>query len=103
MPVILGVIVLILLLWAASAFAKADPKQAAKALRSIGGGGALLFAGFLLFRGQIGLAIPVGAVGLGLLGWSLPWAAGLAGCRQLLDRGRNHRFRLLLREQRVQG
>ena len=40
MPVILGVAVLILLLWAASAFSKADPKQAARLLRAIGGGGA---------------------------------------------------------------
>ena len=82
MPIILGVVVLLLLLWAANGFSKADPKQAAKALRSIGGGGALLFAVFLLFRGQIGLAIPLGAVGLGLLGWSLPWPASLVGWAQ---------------------
>ena len=49
MPLILGVAVLILLLWAVSAFSKADPKQAARLLRTIGGGGALLFAVFLLF------------------------------------------------------
>jgi DnaJ domain len=79
MPVILGVVVLLLLLWAVNAFSKADPRLAAKALRSIGGGGALLFAVFLLFRGQIGIAIPLGAVGLGLLGWSVPLPKGLAG------------------------
>jgi hypothetical protein len=77
MPIILGVVVLILLLWAANGFSKANPKQAAKALRSIGGGGALLFAVFLLLRGQITIAIPLGAVGLGLLGWSLPLPWGL--------------------------
>ena len=75
MPLILGVAVLILLLWAVNAFSKADPKQAARLLRTIGGGGALLFAVFLLFRGQIGIAIPVGAVGLGLLGWISLWPA----------------------------
>jgi len=73
MPLVLGIVVLILLLWAANAFAKADPRQAARVLRLIGGVAALLFAVFLLLRGEIAVAIPVGAVGLGLLGWiSLP-------------------------------
>jgi hypothetical protein len=75
MPLILGVVVLVLLLWAASSFSKADPKQAAKLLRMIGGVAALLFAAFLLFRGEIGVAIPVGAFGLGLLGWISLWPA----------------------------
>ncbi len=61
MPLLLGIVVLILLLWAVNAFSKADPKQAARLLRSIGGAAALLFAAFLLFRGEIGLAVPVGA------------------------------------------
>ena len=65
MPFLLGVVVLILLLWASNAFSKADPKQAAKLLRYLGGVAALIFAAFLLFRGEIGVAIPVGAVGLG--------------------------------------
>jgi nitrogen fixation-related uncharacterized protein len=76
MPLILGAVVLILLLWAVKAFAKADPKQAAKLIRGIGGGAALLFAAFLLFRGEIGVAITVGAVGLGMLGWITLWPAG---------------------------
>ena len=71
--ILLGLVVLLLLMWAANAFSKADPKQAARVLRAIGGGGALLLAVFLLFRGAIGVAIPVGVFGLGLLGWmSLP-------------------------------
>jgi hypothetical protein len=76
MPLILGAVVLILLLWAVRAFAKADPKQAAKLIRGIGGGAALLFAIFLLFRGEIGVAITVGALGLGMLGWITLWPAG---------------------------
>jgi hypothetical protein len=67
---LLGVVALLLLLWAASAFIKADPKEVARVLRWIGGGVALLLAGFLLFRGQIGVAIALGAFGLGLLGWT---------------------------------
>ena len=71
--ILLGLVVLLLLMWAANAFAKADPKQAARVLRAIGGGAAVLLAVFLLFRGEIGVAIPVGVFGLGLLGWmSLP-------------------------------
>jgi DnaJ-domain-containing protein 1 len=72
---LLGVVALLLLLWAASAFIKADPKQVALVLRWIGGGVALLLAGLLLFRGQIGIAIPLGAFGLGLLGWTSFWPA----------------------------
>jgi hypothetical protein len=58
---LLGVVVLLLLLWAASAFIKADPKQVARVLRGIGGVAALLLAVFLIFRGAIGVAIPIGA------------------------------------------
>ena len=66
---LLGVVALLLLLFAGSAFVKADPKQVARVLRWIGGG-ALLLAGFLLFRGAIAVAIPLGAFGLSLLGWA---------------------------------
>ena len=82
MPFLLGVVVLILLLWAANAFSKADPKQAARLLRFIGGSAALIFAGFLLLRGEIGVAIPVGAVGLGLLGWLSLWPPSFGGRTQ---------------------
>jgi hypothetical protein len=82
MPLLLGVAVLILLLWAVKAFSKADPKQAARLIRYMGGCGALIFAAFLLFRGEIGVAIPVGVFGLGLLGWVSLWPASFAGRTQ---------------------
>jgi DnaJ domain len=66
----LGVIVLILLLFAAYSLSKADPKQAARVLRYVGGGGALLFAIFLLVRGAIAPAVSIGLIGLGLLGYA---------------------------------
>jgi hypothetical protein len=72
---LLGVVALLLLLWAASAFINADPKQGARLLRWIGGGTALLLAAFLLFRGEIAVAVPIGAFGLGLLGWTSFWPA----------------------------
>jgi len=78
----LGLLVLILLLLAGNSFSKADPKKTARLLRYLGGGAALLFAAFLLIRGEIGVAVPVGAVGLGLLGWISLWPPGLAGRTQ---------------------
>jgi hypothetical protein len=69
MPFILGVAILLLLLWAGNSFSKADPKQVARLLRKMGGGLALIFAAFLVFRGEIAVAVPVGLFGFGLLGW----------------------------------
>jgi DnaJ domain len=80
--ILLGLVVLLLLLWAASAFIKADPKQVARISRGIGGVAALLLATFLLFRGAIGVAIPIGAVGLGLLGWASFWPASFGARTQ---------------------
>ena len=89
---LLGVVALLLLLWAASAFIKANPKEVARVLRSIGGVAALLLAGFLLFRGQIAVAIPLGAVGLGLLGWASFWPAPF-GARTQRSTGQVSRVR----------
>ena len=66
---LLGAAVLVLGLWAVNAFSKADPKQAARVVRALGGVAVLIFAVFLLLRGEIGLAVPAGLIGLGLLGW----------------------------------
>jgi hypothetical protein len=73
MPTLLiGLLVFILFLWALKSFSKADPKQLATLLKAIGGVLALGLAGFLAFRGQLFVAIPLGAAGLSLLGW-MPW------------------------------
>ena len=90
--ILLGLVVLLLLLWAASAFIKADPKQAARILRGIGGVAALLLGAFLLFRGAIGVAIPIGAFGLGLLGWASFWSAS-SGARTQRSAGQASRVR----------
>ena len=79
---VLGVIVLILLLFAAYSFSKADPKQAVRVLRYIGGGAALLFAVFLLVRGSIVPAVSIGLFGLGLLGYVSLWRASFGGRTQ---------------------
>jgi hypothetical protein len=92
MPLLLGVVVLALLLWAANSFSKADPKAAARLLRNLGGVAVVLFAGFLLFRGEIGPAITVGLVGLGMLGWVSIWPATF-GARTQKSAGQVSRVR----------
>jgi hypothetical protein len=89
---LLGVAALFLLLFAASAFVKADPKQVARLLRWIGGVTSLLLAGFLLFRGAIAVAIPLGAFGLSLLGWASFWPAPF-GSRTQRSAGQASRVR----------
>ena len=90
--ILLGVVVLILVLWAVNAFSKIDPKIAARVLRAVGGAVALMVAALLLFRGEIGVAIPVGAFGLGLLGWVSLWPATF-GARTQKTTGQASRVR----------
>src|ERR1700683_4946120 len=92
MPLLLGVVILVLLLWAANSFSKADPKAAARLLRNLGGVAVVLFAAFLLFRGEIGPAITVGLVGLGMLGGVSIWPATF-GARTQKSAGQVSRVR----------
>jgi hypothetical protein len=80
---IFGVLLLILLLWAANVFAKADARRLVRVLRPVGGAGALLLAVFLGLRGELAVALPLGFAGLSLLGW-LPF--GPAGFGQRTSR-----------------
>jgi hypothetical protein len=70
MPVLLlGVLALVVGLWALNVISKVDPKVGARVMKAAGGLVALGLAAFLGLRGEIGVAIPLGAFGLGLLGW----------------------------------
>jgi DnaJ-domain-containing protein 1 len=69
MALIFGILVLVLVLWGLNGFAKADPKVVAKVLRPAGGIVMVGTAAFLLFRGQFEVGIPLGLMGLGMLGW----------------------------------
>jgi DnaJ-domain-containing protein 1 len=70
MPTIfIGLIALILVLWLAKSFAKADPKYLIRVGRTAGGIVALASAAFLGVRGQLSVAVPLGLTGLGLLGY----------------------------------
>lgn len=80
MPVLVfGILALVLVLWVLNVISKVDPKLAARVLKASGGLVSLGLAVFLGLRGEIGVAIPLGAFGLGLLGW-LPF--GPAGFSQ---------------------
>ena len=74
-----GVVVLALLVVASKYLTNVNPRTLAPILKASGGVGALAAAAFLAARGQIGLALPLGAAGLSLLGW-LPF--GPAGVFQ---------------------
>jgi hypothetical protein len=90
--IIFGVIVLVLVLVAMQAFTAANPKKLAPVLKTVGGVGALGGAAFLASRGQLGLAIPLGFAGLGLLGW-LPWGPAGFGARTQKSEGQVSRVR----------
>jgi DnaJ domain len=76
MPTIfIGLIALILVLWLAKSFAKADPKYLIRVGSTAGGIVALAGAAFLGVRGQLSVAVPLGLTGLGLLGY-IPMAKG---------------------------
>jgi DnaJ domain len=80
--IIIGLLALVLVLWALNVISKVNPKVGARVLKLSGGLLALGLAVFLGLRGEIGIAIPLGAFGLGLLGW-LPFGpAGFSGRTQ---------------------
>jgi DnaJ-domain-containing protein 1 len=77
--IIFGVLILVLAFWALGVISRVDPKIAARVLKGAGGTLAIGFAVFLGLRGEIGVALPLGVFGLGLLGW-IPF--GLPGFSQ---------------------
>jgi DnaJ domain len=83
MPLFFGLVVLVLALWGLNVVSKVDPKLGARVLKAGGGIVALGFAVFLGLRGELAVALPLGAFGLGLLGW-LPF--GPAGFSQRVNK-----------------
>jgi len=67
-----AVLVLYLLL---QMYRAANPAVLARALKIVVGVIALAIAGFIGFRGELAVAIPIGIFGAGLLGWS-PFGTG---------------------------
>ena len=89
---IFGVLILVAALWALGVIAKIDPKVGARVLKASGGILSLGLAVFLGLRGEIGIAIPLGAMGLGLLGW-LPFGPAGFSARTAKSSGKISRVR----------
>jgi DnaJ-domain-containing protein 1 len=89
---IFGFLILVGALWALGVISKIDPKIGARVLKASGGILALGFAVFLGLRGEIGIAIPLGATGLGLLGW-LPFGASSFSARTQKSGGKGSQVR----------
>ncbi len=86
MPVLLlGVLALVLALWALNVVSKVDPRTGARVAKVSGGIIALGLAVFLGLRGELAVAVPLGIFGLGLLGW-MPF--GPAGFSQRTQKSR---------------
>ncbi len=66
---IFGVLILVAALWVLGVVSKIDPKIGARIMKASGGLLSLGMAVFLGLRGEIGVAMMLGAFGLGLLGW----------------------------------
>ena len=92
MTLLLGLASLAILLWAAQKYLKADPRKLAAVLKLSGGIALLALAAFLALRGQIVLAAPLAAAGLGLLGW-LPFGPAGFGARTQKSQGQVSRVR----------
>jgi len=92
MTLLFGLAALAILLWAAQKYLKADPRKLAAVLKLSGGIAMLVFAAFLALRGQVGVAAPLAAVGLGLLGW-LPFGPAGFGARTQKSAGQVSRVR----------
>jgi hypothetical protein len=90
--IIFGLLVLVVALWALGAISKIDPKIGARVLKASGGLIAIGLAVFLGLRGEIGIAIPIGAMGLGLLGW-LPFGPAGFSARTQKTSGKTSRVR----------
>jgi len=67
--VFFGILVLVLALWALNVISKVDPRIGARVMKAAGGVVSLGLAAFLFLRGELGIALPLGIFGLGLLGW----------------------------------
>jgi hypothetical protein len=90
--IIFGFVVLVLVLWVINVISKVDPKIGARVLKAGGGTIALGLAVFLGLRGEIGVAIPLGVFGLGLLGW-LPFGASSFSSRTQKSGGQTSQVR----------
>ena len=89
---VIGALILVAALWVLGVVSKIDPKIGARILKASGGLISLGLAVFLGLRGEIAVAIPLGAVGLGLLGW-MPFGPAGFSARTQKTSGRTSRVK----------
>jgi len=75
-----GVVAVVLLYLLLQMFRAANPAVLARAIKIVGGVVSLAVAAYTGVRGQLAVAIPLGIVGAGLLGW-VPFGASASGKR----------------------
>jgi len=66
---VVGILILIILLFAGNAFVQANPADLARRIKLVGGGLLLALAAFFTVTGRFVLAIPIAAFAMSLLGW----------------------------------
>jgi hypothetical protein len=88
--VLLGILALLLILWALNAFARTDPRTVVRFAKVSGGTVALAGAATLAATGRLALAVPLGIAGLSLLGL---WP-GMAAFGRRARRGRGQTSRV---------
>ena len=79
---LLGLVALVIVIWALHAIAKANPGKLVRVMKPTGGIAAVGAAVFLGVRGQLALALPLGFFGLSLLGWLPSGPAGFGARTQ---------------------
>ena len=89
---IIGILVLVAALWVLNVISKVDPRLAVRVMKAAGGLLSIGLAAFLGLRGEIGVAIPLGVFGLGLLGW-MPFGPAGFGERAQKSTGQTSRVR----------
>jgi hypothetical protein len=92
MTLLFGLASLAILIWAAQKYLQADPRKLAAVAKIAGGIAMIVFAVFLGMRGELAVAVPLGAAGLGLLGW-LPFGPAGFGARTQKSAGQVSRVR----------
>jgi hypothetical protein len=89
--ILIGILALVLALFALRAFAQADPAKLAKQLRVTGGVAALAAAGYLTVTGRFYAALPLGFLAFSLFDW-WRWPASF-GARTSRSAGQTSRVR----------
>ncbi|WP_374331606.1 molecular chaperone DnaJ [Aestuariivirga sp.] len=77
MNFILGLVIVVGGWYLIKSFANAQPAQVRGLIRKLGGVAVLVFAGFMMLKGEINVAIPLFMLGLGLMGQQAMFPNGM--------------------------